>query len=84
MKKNIKIKVEDKIILKILSVDDVSENYVSWLNDYEVIKFTEQKYFKHTLKSVTDFVRQKYYSKINFLFGIFIENIHIMRCIVIV
>ena len=47
-RKNIKIKVDEKIFIKTLVLEDVKEQYVDWLNDYEIIKFTEQKYFKHT------------------------------------
>ena len=71
-KKNLKIKADEKIFLKVLNLNDVSEPYVEWLNDYEVIKFTEQKYFRHTLDSTKTFVRQKYDSENDLLFGIFL------------
>ena len=41
MSKNVhSTKIE--IFLKELNVSDVSKNYVSWLNDYEIVKYTEQ------------------------------------------
>ena len=76
-RKNIKIKVDEKIFIKTLVLEDVEEQYVDWLNDYEIIKFTEQKYFKHTMDSTKDFVAKKYFSKNDLLFGIFVEGLHV-------
>jgi len=76
-KKNIKIKVDAQIFLKVLSPNDVSDSYVEWLNDYEVTKFTEQKYFRHTLVSTKTFVSQKDDSESDLLFGIFFDGTHI-------
>ena len=55
----------------------MTESYVGWLNDYEVTKFTEQKYFKHTFESTKSFVNQKYDSENDLLFGIFFDSTHI-------
>ena len=76
-KKNIKLVVDEQISLKVLRSKDVSETYVGWLNDYEVTKFTEQKYFGHTLKTTNTFVSQKYESESDLLFGIFFDETHI-------
>lgn len=76
-KKNIKIKVDEQIFLKVLRLNDVSESYVNWLNDYEVTKFTEQKYFIHTLESTRAYVIQKDESENDILFGIFFHGTHI-------
>ena len=51
--------VDENTFLRILNKDDVTERYIAWLNDYEVTKFTEQKYFKHTYESVLKFVLEK-------------------------
>ncbi len=75
--KNIEIKVGKQILLKVLTPSDVSMPYVEWLNDYEVTKFTEQKYFRHTLRSTRAFVSQKYQSDKDLLFGIYFNGIHI-------
>ena len=75
--KDLKIKVDENSFLRILNKDDVSERYIAWLNDYEVTKFTEQKYFKHTYESVLNFVLEKSNSDKEFLFGIYYDNLHI-------
>lgn len=77
MKKKIEIQIDQKTYLKTLDVNDVSTNYVNWLNDYETMKYTEQSKIKHTYKSVKKFVLQKYDSKDDLLFGIFVDGLHI-------
>ena len=77
MNKDIILRVNDQIHLKILKVSDVNESYVKWLNDYEVTKYTEQRYFKHDVKRVKKFVDEKYKSENDLLFGIYFENLHI-------
>ena len=61
--KDSKIIVDENCFLKILKKSDVTPKYISWLNDYEVTKFTEQKYFNHTYESVLNFVIEKYKSE---------------------
>ena len=34
------------LTLKVLTPKDVSDEYVSWLNDYEVVRYTEQTFVK--------------------------------------
>ena len=76
-RKKIKIQVNEQIFLRVLRLNDVSDSYVEWLNDYEVTKFTEQKYFIHTVESIKTFVRQKDNSEGDLLFGIFFDGTHI-------
>ncbi len=76
-KKNLTLKVDKNITLKTLSIEETSEAYVSWLNDYEVTKFTEQKHCKSTLKTVQDFVNQLYFSENDILFGVYHKALHI-------
>ena len=70
------------IILKKLNLKkDISNKYQNWMNDFEVHKYTEQKYIKHSLADIRNFVRKKNKSKNEFLYGIFLKknnlNIHI-------
>ena len=41
------------------------------MNDFEVHKYTEQKYVKHSLANIRKFVIEKNNSKKEFLYGIF-------------
>tara|TARA_B100000674_G_C37935382_1_gene960002 strand:- start:1421 stop:1924 length:504 start_codon:yes stop_codon:yes gene_type:complete len=63
-----------EIFLRELDVNNISKEYVSWLNSDDVNKYTEQRYFRHTLSNVRSFVISKKKSKNEFLFGIFVGN----------
>ena len=76
-KKDLKLTISKSLHLKILSVNDITSSYIDWLNDYEIVKFTEQRHFRHNLNRVKQFVRDKYNSPKDFLFGIFNEGEHI-------
>ena len=60
---------------------NISKIYQNWMNDSEVQQYTEQKYKKHSLADIRNFVREKNKSKNDFLYGIFLKknnfNIHI-------
>ncbi len=75
-KKKIFLK-QNFIELKILYPENVSKNYVDWMNNKSIVKYTEQRYYKHTEQSVKKFVDKKFKSKNNFLFGIFFHKKHI-------
>ena len=62
------------IYLKELNKKNVTNSYVSWMNDLEVQQYTEQKYKKHTINDVLKFVEEKKKSKNEFLYGIFLKK----------
>lgn len=62
------------LYLKELKPTEVSKSYLKWMNDREIQKFTEQRFKKHTLKSIIDYVKEKKKSKSEFLYGIFIKH----------
>ena len=55
----------------------IGSSYLNWMNSYEVHKYTEQKYEKHTKSKIKKFVKTVNKSKNNMLYGIFVKNIHI-------
>ena len=68
---------ESKLFLKVIKPVEVTDEYVNWLNDYEIVKFTDQKYGEQTRKRVELFVEQQFLSMNTLLYGIFWENKHI-------
>ena len=71
-----------KLLLKKLNLTkDISNKYLTWMNDLEIHKYTEQKYANYSLTKIRKFVEEKNKSKNEFLYGIFIKrnnlNIHI-------
>lgn len=77
LKPQIVISVDDETQLRILTAKDVSEEYLTWMNDSEIVKFTEQRYEKHTIGDIEYFVREKFASDADFLFGIFTGEQHV-------
>lgn len=63
-----------KIVLKLIKLNNITKSYVKWMNDYDVVQYTEQKFIKHNFTSVKKFVKEKIYSPIEFLYGIFIDD----------
>ena len=70
------IKLEN-IELRILESKDVNSVYVSWLNNKQIVKFTEQKGMVHSLESVKQYVNEKFLSENEYLFGIYKKSKHI-------
>ena len=68
---------DGRVELRELSEEDLSEAYVTWLNDEEVNKYLDPFESKHTLESVRRFIQEKKQSKNEYLYGIFYENIHV-------
>ena len=59
------------IELKELNRKLISDDYIKWMNNRRVIKFTEQRFVKNTKKKIIKFVDEKKKSKTEYLFGIF-------------
>ena len=64
-----------KIKLRKLNLKkDISNKYYNWMNDFDIQRYTEQKYFKHSLNDIKKFVKEKNKSKDEFLYGIFLKQ----------
>ena len=77
MKRKIEISCNKNIVVRLLKQSMVSTTYVSWMNDYDVVKFTNQKNLKHTFNSVNFYVKEKLESEDELLLGFFSNNLHI-------
>ncbi len=65
------------VTIRRLQLKDVSQNYVAWLNDDDVVKYTEQRWRKHTIDDVRDYVSRTLSSDTEFLYGIFVDGEHV-------
>jgi len=63
-----------EIVINKLSINDVSEAYLNWLNDPEVGKFTIFGKNKWTLQKLNEYVINSINNPNEILFGIFITN----------
>lgn len=62
-----------QIYLRRLTEDDVTEKYVSWMNDPEINQYLESRFVRHTLESTKAFIRSVTNDN-NYQFGIFDIN----------
>ena len=65
--------IGELIYLRPLSAEDISENYLSWLNNQDTMRFSNQRFKKHTYKSCLAYI-DSFESSENLLFGIFIKT----------
>ena len=63
--------------IRTLKLDDVSEDYVSWFNDKDVIRYSDNQYKVFSLDGQRDYVKNCLNDKNILLFGIFVDNKHI-------
>jgi len=61
-------------IIRINKIPKQIKDWVSWLNDREVTKFSNQKYKFHTIETQKKFITKKINSKKNILFKICYKN----------
>jgi len=77
----LKIYDAKKIVLKELNVSMVSAKYLQWMNSKNLMRYTEQRFEKHSITKIIDFVKSKKQSKNDYLYGIFIiinkQKIHV-------
>lgn len=64
----------DAVFLRPLGVDDVTENYLRWLNDPEVNRFLETRHLPQTMQTIREFVERVNASDDEFLFGIILKK----------
>lgn len=47
----------ERIRLRFLQLDDVNERYLQWLNDSDVMRYTESRFTKHSLDDIRAYVQ---------------------------
>ena len=63
--------------IKELLPEHVTLDYVNWLKDPEIIKYSDLQYFNVSMKTQVEYVKKMRVSKNNLLFGIFLSKKHI-------
>ena len=64
----------NNITLKILSPEDVTQNYVAWMQDEEVVQFMESRWKSYTLDTLKYYVKRMDASRNDYLFGIYAND----------
>jgi ribosomal-protein-alanine N-acetyltransferase len=65
------------IKLKILQTKNVTQKYVDWFNDEDVIKFSNNQFRKFTLQGQIDYVASCLKDSNKVLYGIFDDELHV-------
>ena len=63
----------ERIYLRRLTEDDVSEAYVRWINDPDINQYLESRFYEQTIESTKAFIRSVTNDN-NYQFGIFIKE----------
>ncbi len=69
--------LEKFVELKILKASDYSDNYLSWMNDKDVVKYSENRFKSFSKKGQINYINSFIDNKKNFLYGIFFKKKHI-------
>lgn len=64
----------DRIYLKQLLPEDVSNKYIEWMNNEEIIQFLESRWKSYSLEDLKEYVRIMNKKNDNCIFGIFLKN----------
>jgi [ribosomal protein S5]-alanine N-acetyltransferase len=62
--------VSERVVLRLVTLEDCTERYVGWLQDPQVNRYLETRWAPQTLDSVREFVARAMVSDDNFLFAI--------------
>ncbi len=55
--KNKIILTTERLLLTSVSPDDCTDTYLSWLNDYETVQYTDSVFSTHTMEDLQNFVK---------------------------
>jgi len=69
--------VFDNLLLRNLTLEDCTFNYVNWLNDEDVNKYLETRFIIQDIEKIKNFVQTINDSSDSCLFGIFVSDVHI-------
>ena len=69
----------ERLLLRPVKLTDVNENYLSWMNDPEVMRYTESRFQQHSLESIRAYVQSVQADPTSCFFAIIVKEtgIHI-------
>ncbi len=63
-----------RILLESLKPQDITQNYANWMNDDEVVQYTESRGKNYTLKDLKNYIHEKNESPHDYLLGVFLKE----------
>ena len=64
----------NNLYYRTLTTRDVTDEYISWLNDKDINKYLEVRHTKHSREEVIEFISSKNISETEYLYGIFCQK----------
>lgn len=71
--------ISNNLFFRPLTIKDITDEYISWLNNRDINKYLEVRHTKHSREKVIEFISSKNQSETEYLYGIFCkkDNKHI-------
>ena len=69
--------LNDVVSLRNLAANDIRATYVEWMNDYEVTRYTEQRFLKTTQRDIISYLETVAQSSSDLFYGIYENSEHI-------
>lgn len=66
----------ERLLLEPLSPDNISQDYLSWMNDKSLTQYMESRFKEYSLSDLSSYIRQINASKTEYLWGIFCNQNH--------
>ena len=63
------------VILKTFTEENITDEYLSWLNDYAVVQYSNQRFKKHTYETSSDYLKS-FSNTENLFFAIYLKDLH--------
>lgn len=63
----------EKTLLRTFTLDDISSEYINWLRDFEIMRYSNQRFRVHTKASCQSYV-ESFYNSSNLFLGIWLRD----------
>ena len=77
LKSGMPVKIDSNLSLRIMAKKDITSAYVAWLNDDEVVQYTEQRFHHTSAGDVSKFIDKMALKPTELMYGIFSDDQHI-------
>lgn len=77
LKSGMPVKIDRNLSLRTMAEKDITSAYVAWLNDDEVVQYTEQRFHHTSAGDVRKFIEKMAFNPTELMYGIFFDDQHI-------
>ena len=77
LKSDMPVNIDRNLSLRVMAKKDITDAYVAWLNDDEVVQYTEQRFHHTSVDDVRTFIDKIAADPTTLMYGIFFDDQHI-------